>query len=48
MLLLGALVVAATVFGLLTEDAYRSVPDLTRSTWRAQDVVTLGSVPLLL
>jgi len=48
MLLLGALVVAATSFGLLTEDAYRSVSALTRSTWRAQDLVTLGSVPLLL
>jgi len=48
MFLLGALVVAATSFGLLSEDAYRSVSALTRSTWRAQDVVTLGSVPLLL
>lgn len=48
MLFLGALVVAATLFGLLTGGAYRSVSALTRSTWRAQDVVSLACVPLLL
>lgn len=48
LLVLSALVVAATAFGLLSEDAYRSVSALTRSTWRAQDLVTLATVPLLL
>ena len=46
--ILGALVVVATLYGLLAEDAYRLVSDMTRETWRAQDAVTLVSVPLLL
>lgn len=45
---LGVLVVAATLFGLLAEDAYGAVPPLTRETWQAQDAVTLVSVPVLL
>ncbi|MGV8966486.1 MAG: hypothetical protein ACOH2F_09415 [Cellulomonas sp.] len=48
LLLVSALVLVAASFGLVSEDAYRSVSALTRSTWRAQDVVTLLSVPLLL
>lgn len=46
--ILGALVVVATGYGLLVEDAYRLVSDMTRETWRAQDAITLFSVPLLL
>jgi len=46
--ILGFLVVIATVYGLVVEDAYRLVSDLTRATWRAQDAVTLASVPVLL
>lgn len=45
---LAGLVVAATVYGLVVEDAYRLVSDLTRETWRAQDAVTLSLVPVLL
>ncbi|WP_353508961.1 hypothetical protein [Intrasporangium sp.] len=45
---LGGLVVVATVYGLVAEDAYRLVPALTRQTWRAQDAVTLLLVPVLL
>jgi hypothetical protein len=48
LLVLGGLVLAATAYGLLTDDAYRLVPDLTRSTWRAQDAVTLACVPVLI
>lgn len=47
-LILGFLVVAATTYGLLADDAYRLVSDLTRSTWRAQDAVTLAIVPVLI
>lgn len=46
--LLSTLVVASTAYGLVVEDAYRLVPDLTRETWRAQDAVTLVTVPVLL
>lgn len=45
---IGGLVVVATVYGLVAEDAYRMVSDLTRQTWRAQDAVTLLLVPVLL
>ena len=38
---IGGLVIVATVYGLVAEDAYRMVSDLTRQTWRAQDAVTL-------
>lgn len=44
----GGLVVVATVYGVVAEDAYRLVPELTRETWRAQDAVTLLLVPVLL
>lgn len=44
---LGVLVAAATLYGLLAADAYRSVPDLLEQTWRAQDAVTLATVPVL-
>ena len=47
-IVLGCLVVAATTYGLLSDDAYRLVTDLTRSTWRAQDAVTLACVPVLI
>jgi hypothetical protein len=46
--LLGFLVIIATVYGLVVDDAYRLVPALTRETWRAQDAVTLAMVPVLL
>lgn len=46
--LLAGLVVASTVYGLVVDDAYRLVSDMTRETWRAQDAVTLFSVPVLL
>ena len=46
--LLGVLVVSASGYGLLAENAYRSVPTLVEQTWRAQDAVTLASVPVLL
>jgi len=42
------LVIIATAYGLVVDDAYRLVSDLTRQTWRAQDLVTLASVPVLL
>jgi hypothetical protein len=42
------LVVVATVYGLVADDAYRMVSDMTRQTWRAQDSVTLLLVPVLL
>lgn len=47
-LVLAALVVVAAGYGLLVDDAYRSVPALVRETWRAQDAVTLAAVPVLL
>jgi hypothetical protein len=47
-IVLGCLVVAATTYGLLSDDAYRLVTDLTRSTWRAQDAVTLACVPVVI
>src|SRR5674476_420306 len=46
--LLGFLVMIAAVYGLVVNDAYRLVPQLTRETWRAQDAVTLATVPVLL
>jgi hypothetical protein len=46
--MLGLLVVTATVYGLVVDDAYRLVSPLTRETWRAQDAVTLATVPVLL
>jgi hypothetical protein len=46
--LLGFLVVTASVYGLVVDDAYRLVSPLTRETWRAQDAVTLATVPVLL
>lgn len=46
--LLGLLVVIATTYGLVVDDAYRLVSPLTRETWRAQDAVTLATVPALL
>lgn len=45
--LLGVLVVIAATYGLAFDDAYRLVSPLTRQTWRAQDAVTLITVPLL-
>lgn len=45
---LSLLVVVAALYGLLADDAYRLVPALTRETWRAQDAVTLATVPVLL
>lgn len=44
---LATLVVVATCYGLLEPDAYRDVPELLRQTWRAQDAVSLASVPVL-
>lgn len=46
--LLAILVVVATVYGLVVDDAYRLVSAMTRETWRAQDAVTLAMVPVLL
>jgi hypothetical protein len=46
--LLAILVVVATVYGLVVDDAYRLVSAMTRETWRAQDAVTLATVPVLL
>ena len=45
--LLGLLVIVAATYGLVVDDAYRLVPALTRETWRAQDAVTLATVPVL-
>jgi len=42
------LVIIAAGYGLVVDDAYRLVSELTRETWRAQDVVTLAAVPALL
>jgi hypothetical protein len=41
------LVVAATGYGLVVDDAYASVEPLLQQTWRAQDAVTLAVVPVL-
>ena len=46
--MLALLVVIAAVYGLVVDDAYRLVSPLTRQTWRAQDAVTLTTVPVLL
>jgi hypothetical protein len=48
MSMLAILVIIAAVYGLVVDDAYRLVSPLTRQTWRAQDAVTLASVPVLL
>jgi len=45
---LAILVISAAVYGLVVDDAYRLVSPLTRQTWRAQDAVTLATVPVLL
>ena len=45
---LAILVISAALYGLVADDAYRLVSPLTRQTWRAQDAVTLASVPVLL
>lgn len=42
------LVIIATGYGLVVDDAYRLVSELTRQTWRAQDLVTLATMPVLL
>jgi hypothetical protein len=42
------LVILAAGYGLVVDDAYRLVSNLTRETWRAQDVVTLVTMPALL
>lgn len=44
---LATLVVVSTCYGLLEPDAYRAVPELLRQTWRAQDAVSLASIPVL-
>lgn len=44
---LSAMVILATGYGLLEPEAYRAVPELLRETWRAQDAVSLASLPLL-
>lgn len=46
--ILSALVVAATLYGLVDKDAYRLVSAMTEQTWRAQDAVSLALVPVLL
>lgn len=48
LMVLAVLVTVAAGHGLLVEDAYRLVPDLTRETWRAQNAVTLAAVPVLI
>ena len=42
------LVMSAAVYGLVVDDAYRLVSPLARQTGRAQDAVTLATVPVLL
>jgi hypothetical protein len=44
---LAALAAVAATYGILADDAYRAVPELLRQTWRAQDAVTLASLPVL-
>lgn len=46
-LVLVAVVACAAGYGLVADDAYRDVPELLRQTWRAQDAVTLATLPLL-
>lgn len=46
-LALVAVVAVAAAHGLLVEDAYRAVPPLLEATWRAQDVATLLTLPVL-
>ena len=46
--LLAFLVIIAAVYGLVVDDAYRLISPMTRETWRAQDAVTLATVPVLL
>lgn len=41
------LVVTATTYGLVAQDAYRLVPGLLRATWQAQDIVSLLVLPVL-
>ena len=43
-----ALAAVAAIYGLVVDDAYRDVPELLRQTWRAQDAVTLATLPVLL
>lgn len=45
---LAALVAIAAIYGLVADDAYRLVRPLTRATWRAQDAVTLITLPVLI
>lgn len=45
---LAVLVAVAATYGLVAGDAYRSVRPLLQETWRAQDAVTLATLPLLL
>ena len=45
---LAILVMSAAVYGLVVDDAYRLVSPLARQTGRAQDAVTLATVPVLL
>ena len=47
LLVLSVLVGIAAVYGLVSDDAYRLVRPLTRATWRAQDAVTLVTLPVL-
>ena len=44
---LAILVLGATCYGLLAPGAYRTVPELLRQTWRAEDAVSLASIPLI-
>ena len=46
--LLASLVAVAAGYGLLVENAYRSVPGLLEQTWRAQDAVTLLALPIFI
>lgn len=46
-LVLAALVAVAAIYGLANDGAYRLVRPLTRATWRAQDAVTLATLPVL-
>lgn len=45
---LAVMVLVATVYGLVVEDAYRLVSEMTQETWRAQDAVSLSLVPVIL
>lgn len=46
-LIVAALAVVATTYGLFADDPYRAVSAMTVATWRAQDAITLLTVPLL-